>query len=177
MSKIISENEINESLQSTLKKSLCICFPKDIEVFSKVTYWRSIPSYRVIWEKDGNIISHIAVVDRSIAVAGEQIRVAGIQSVFVLPEYRGEDRCKEMFDLLIEEACQRKFDYSVLFCDPGLEKVYQQFGYKKLNDMQIIFTDEHGSEQELGSREIVMWCPVCGSEFPTGNISLNGDKW
>ena len=175
--RIIDENEIDESLESALKRSMCACFPKDVEVFSKVIYWRSVPSYRVFQEKEGTIISHIAVIDRTITVGGKEFRIAGIQSVFVLPEYRGKNICEDIFSLLAEEDFRRDFDYSLLFCVSGLEKFYKRFGYKKLDDIRIVFTDKGGKEQKIDDREIMMWRPVCMKVFPESNINLNGNKW
>lgn len=146
-------------------------------IFSKLTYWRSIPSYRVFREKNGKIISHIAVIDRTIAIGNEQIHVASIQSVFVLPEYRGKDICEEMLSLLLKEAFHRDFDFSLLGCIPGLKKFYQRFGFEKINDRQIVLTDEYGKKHKIGEEEAMMWRPVCRDNFPLGDIDLNGDKW
>lgn len=175
--KFINESEISECLESGLKKSLCICFPKDEKVFSKVTYWQSVPSYRVYLEKDGKVVSHIAVIDRVITVVDEEFRIAGIQSVFVLPEYRGSDICKEMFSHVIKEAQRRGFDFSLLGCMPELEKYYQRFGYKRLTGRQILYTDEGGNDHIIEDNEVIMWRPVCKEEIPTGNVNFNGNKW
>ena len=175
--RIINESDIGEAFADTLKKCLCICYPKDVEVFSKVTYWYSIPSYRVVVERDNNIISHIAIIDRIIGIGQKQVRVAGIQSVFVLPEYRGQNLCDKMFSMVLDESRRRNHDFSVLFCKPVLEKFYNRFGYEMLDNMQLVFLDDSGMKQILSGEEIAMWTPVCKDVFPLGNICLNGNKW
>lgn len=175
--RIINESDISGAFADTLKECLCTCFPKDVEVFSKVTYWHSIPSYRAVVERNGSVICHIAIIDRTIVVGQQQIHVAGIQGVFVMPEYRGQDLCDKMFSLVLEESRRRNYDFSVLFCKPALEKFYKRFGYEILSNMQIVFTDDNGTKQIVSGEGIAMWAPVCKDIFPSGNICLNGNKW
>lgn len=49
--RIVDEVDIDESLDSALRESLCVCFPKDVEIFSKVSFWRSVSSYRVLVQR------------------------------------------------------------------------------------------------------------------------------
>ena len=175
-SRIIDEQQIDESLAAALCKSLCECFPKDTEIFSKLTYWRSVPSYRVVFEDEGRVVSHIAVIDRTIAAGREQVRVAGIQSVFVLPQNRGGDLSEKMFSLVFEEARRRKFDFSLLFCAVALEKLYRRFGYDKLNDAEVRFVDSNGNPA-VKDYGITMHAPVCRDVFPQGDINLKGNTW
>ena len=174
---IVNESEIGETLAVALKDSLCICFPEEIEIFSKVTYWYSIPSYRVIVEQNSCVIAHIAVVDRTIVAGEKQIRVAGIQSVFVLPEHRKKDLSDKMFSLVLEESRRRNYDASLLFCVPELEGYYQRFDYETLNNVQIAFTNDSGIEQNVPSGDVAMWLTVCKNIVPSGDVGLNGNKW
>lgn len=175
--RVINEVEIGKAVDDALKKSLCICYPDDVKVFSRFTYWRNVPSYRILIELDSSIIAHIAVVDRTITVGGRQILVAGIQAVFVLPQYRGKDLCDKMFSLVLDEALLRNYDLSVLFCKQVLEKYYNRFGYKTLSDREIVFTDLSSNKGLLPDKNITMWAPVRMNTFPPGDIDLNGCDW
>ncbi len=174
---VINETDVSQTIAEALKKSLCVCYPDDVEIFSCVTYWRNVPSYRVFIEADGSIIAHIAAVDRTISIGSQEVRVAGSQAAFVMPEHRGKGLIDKIFPVVFEQAESRGYDLSVLFCKPSLEKYYNRFGYKILADRKIIYTDTDGNKGLLPDDNITMWAPVNMKTFPAGDIDLKGCDW
>jgi GNAT superfamily N-acetyltransferase len=49
-----------------------------------------MPAWNVIVEDAGMVVAHVGIIDRVIKAGNRQLRIAGIQNVFVLPEYRGQ---------------------------------------------------------------------------------------
>ena len=174
---VINETDVSQTITEALKKSLCVCYPEDVEIFSRVTYWRSIPSYRVFIETDNVIIAHIAVTDRTISIGSQQVHVAGVLAAFVIPKYRGKGLIDKIFPVVMEQAVSRAYDLSVLFCKPSLEKYYNKFGYKILADRKIVYTDMNGKKGLLPDDNITMWVPVNMKNIPDGDIDIKGCDW
>lgn len=175
--RVINETDVSQTITEALKKSLCVCYPEDVEIFSQVAYWRSIPSYRVFIETDDEIIAHIAVTDRTISIGPQQVHVAGVQTTFVMPQYRGKGLMDKIFPVVMEQAISRAYDLSMLFCKPSLEKYYNKFGYKILADRKIVYIDMNGNKGLLPDYNITMWAPVNMKNIPAGNIDLKGRDW
>ena len=100
-------------------------------------------------EDGDHIVAHAGVVDRAIRVGGDSLRVAGIQNVFVLADYRGKGLCDEVMTMAMEEAGTQGFDAGLLFCIPELKKVYACCGWQMVGTDRIIRLDEAGKEVAL----------------------------
>lgn len=176
--KIVQEIEITDAIDRGVKDGLCRCFPPDIEIFSESRGWHgSMPSWSVIIEDSGRIVAHVGIIDRVIKAGNRQLRVAGIQNVFVLPEYRGQCLSDKIMDASMKEAEMLDFDAGLLYCVPTLEKVYARCGWKLLPKEDIIRIDEHGCEVAIPGKNIAMFFPLKVSEFPAGTIHLQGNDW
>jgi predicted acetyltransferase len=126
---------------------------------------------------DDRVAAHVGIVDRGISAGGEQIRVAGIQNVFVLKNYRGQQLCDKIMDAAMKEAARRDFDAGLLYCIPELEKVYARCGWKSLPKENVIRVDENGDELALPDKNIAMFYPLKVKEFPGGTVHLQGNDW
>lgn len=126
---------------------------------------------------DNCIAAHAGIVDRTVKVEKTFIRVAGIQNVFVLPEYRGVGLCEKVMDAAMQEAEKRNFDAGLLYCVPQLEKVYAKCGWRLLPEREIIRIDENGKHIPLPPKNITMFFPLKMQEFPEGKINLQGNDW
>lgn len=103
--KIIGRRELQGETGRLIRKGLCVCFPADRDVFSKTLAWHgSVPSWGVVLEAGDRVISHVAVVDRTIRVGKESLQAAGIQNVFVLPEGRGKGLSQQVMNEAMREA-------------------------------------------------------------------------
>jgi hypothetical protein len=87
----VQEPDIDETLDARIKTSLCRCFPNDSDTFGKTRAWHgSYPSFSIVMEDRDDIVAHVGIVDRTVRVGDTSLRVAGIQNVFVLADYRGQ---------------------------------------------------------------------------------------
>ncbi|MFA6716248.1 MAG: GNAT family N-acetyltransferase [Victivallaceae bacterium] len=175
---IINETEITPELDLEIKKTLCRCFPVDAEIFFRSRAWHgSTPAWSVIMIDNNRITGHAGIVDRIVKVGEAFVRVAGIQNVFVLPEYRGLGLCEKVMDAAMKEAEKRNFDAGLLYCVPKLEKVYAKCGWRLLPERKIIRIDETGKHVPLPDKNITMVFPLWIQEFPEGTINLQGNDW
>ncbi len=176
--KIISENEITPDLDSSIRSGLCRCFPKEVETFSGTRAWHgSFPSYSVIAEDGAGIAAHVGIIDRIIKAGILYMRIAGIQNVFVMEEYRGSGLGRRIMKAAMKEAGRLRFDAGLLYCIPELVKVYAGSGWNLIPEKKIIRINENGEEVFLPEKNIAMYYPLKSGFFPEGIIHLQGNDW
>lgn len=176
--RIIQESEMDMPTDASIRQGLCECFPPDVEIFSKTRTWHgSGPAWSIVAEDDKRVAAHVGVVDRTIRVGDAQIRTAGIQNVFVLPDYRGQGLCDQVMNTAMDEAAQKNFDIGLLFCVPNLVRVYERCGWQNLGCREVIRIDEHGSEIAIPGKNYAMFHPLAITVFPQGLVHLQGNDW
>ncbi len=176
--KILKEEEIDEQLDRSIKNGLCTCFPPDREVFSKSRAWHGTsPNWAVLVEENSEVIAHVGIVERRVRVGDEQIDITGVQNVFVLPEHRTRGLFFKIMKASMEEAAELGHDFGLLFCVPELEKSYACCKWRLLPNRNVTRVDEDGKEVDLPSKNITMYHVLARSDFPAGNIHLQGNDW
>ena len=174
----LKDAQIDERLDQSIREGLCICFPPDKEVFSKSRAWHgTLPSWTLLIEDNSQIIAHIGIVERKIRVTNEQISIAGLQNLFVLPAHRGKGFSPKMMKASMKEAGNLGHDFGLLFCVPQLEKLYALSKWKSLPSRRITHINKAGQEIDLPSKTVTMYYPLARSEFPEGDIHLQGSDW
>lgn len=176
---VIGEQDVSPDLDKEIRDILVECFPADREYFGRRSWWHCVPVYRVIGrDSKGAIVAHAAVVDRTVVVGDEltKMRVAGVQSFCVSRVHRGTDLSRRMMFIAMEEAIKRRFDAGLLFCIPELEAVYAGMGWRRLKS-NVYIRDEEKGKIPIPARNITMYYPPGKSQFPSGDVDLNGTDW
>lgn len=174
---VINEEDISPQQDRAIREMLVVCFPADIEHFQRLSWWRSIAVYRVLGTNDkGSIVSHTALVERNIIVgpALKKMRVVGIQSFCVMPDYRGTGLSNKMMSVILEEGGRQGFDAGLLFCREQLLKVYGHMGWSKVDADVYTNSDKKGKTLMPG---FIMFYPLNARQFPPGDIDLAGADW
>lgn len=177
--KVIYEKDISEELHIAIREGLVDCFPADTGYFSRQSWWHTRPAWRVLAVRDdGKVIGHVAVVVRTVSVGPGRVpvRSAGIQSVFVRPEYRGKGLSDQIMAQAMDEAKQRQLDAGLLFCVPKYESAYARMGWTRIYT-DVLMRNEEGKPVPIPGKNIVMVFPLNEKEFPTGEIDLMGPDW
>ena len=176
--RILKEDQIDEGLDKSIKNGLCACFPPDKEMFSKSRFWHgTAPAWSALIEEDSEVLAHVGIVDREIRVGNEQASVAGVQNLFVLPEHRTRGFFLQIMKASMKEAGRLGHDFGLLFCVPELEKLYALCRWKLLPGRKASRVDETGQEVGLPSKNVTMYYALARSEFPAGDIHLQGNDW
>lgn len=184
---IINEQDICSELDKAIRKTLVVCFPADCEYYQRRSWWHCIPIYRVVGQDSkGSIVAHAAVVERRVIVRRKaspsgganliEVRVAGIQSFCILPDYRGTGLSDQMMSAAMDEANRRTFDAGLLFCVNQLQTVYGRMGWAKL-DTAVYMTDDREGKTLIPAKNIAMFYPLRTKQFPIGDIDLAGTDW
>jgi predicted N-acetyltransferase YhbS len=175
--RIIIEPHIDRQTDQSIRLGLCICYPDDVDFYSKTRGWNQYDPYiTTVVERDNRVVAHAAAIDKSIAVGRRVVRVAGIMNVFVLPEYRRQEFATEVVRAALEEARRQGFDMGLLFCKSGLEPLYSGAGWKIITDRCI--TRVVGNRELPPCKQIIsMYYPLKLKTLPPGDIHLRGNEW
>jgi predicted N-acetyltransferase YhbS len=174
---LVDEAQMPRRLDEKIRAGMCLCFPSDVAVFSKTRAWHgSVPEYCVVLDQPNEVVAHVAIVNRTVTVGGMPLRVAGIQSVFVLPAYRGQGLSDQVLKAAMAEAACRKFDYGLLFCLPPLAKIYARCGWQEVGAREVIRMED-SCEMPLPEKNVTMYYPLRDAAFPEGLLHLCGNDW
>ncbi len=175
--RIIDECDITPELDAAIRKSLAICFPHRYEEFSRSRAIRNnIPSYTAVISDGEQALCQVAVMDRTISVGGEQVHVAGIANVFVMPEHRGKGLCDMALEAAMAEAKKRGFDFGLLFTHSPTNRIYARNEWVEIKNRKFVRV-ENGEEAVFSAERIKMYYPLKSEDFPAGDVHLQGDRW
>jgi len=176
--RIVNEPEVDAGLDAAIRAGLCICFPPDREVYAQTRAWHSShPSWTVVIEQGDELIAHTGVVERTIRVGDQSLRVAGVQNVFVMPDHRGEGLCRQVMMATMTEAHRRRLDFGLLFCTLELSTIYWNLDWRRLDRRTILRIDSDGREVPIPAKNLGMFYPLVRDDFPAGEVHLQGNDW
>jgi GNAT superfamily N-acetyltransferase len=175
--RIIKETEITEKLIAAIKKTLVICFPHHKDEFSKTHYLSDLkPLFSVIIEYGSDCCAYVGVLDRTIKISSRNYRVAGVQNICVLPNYRGQQLSDAVLKAAMQEALAQRFDFGLLFTQEKIKKIYTRSGWLEIKNRKFIRT-QNNLHIEMPPESIKMYYPLAVKDFPTGDVDLLGNKW
>lgn len=174
--RIASDSGLDLRTDAAIRTALCISFPSDRAHFARTRAWHgSHPAWSVWIEDDGSVISHAGVVDRSVLIGETSVRVAGVQNVCVLPDYRGRGLCKRVMEAVMDEAARRGYEAGLLFGTPEIGAVYERLGWRFV-DRAVVRLDA-GKELPLPGGNRPMFYPLTLTALPPGVVFLQGNDW
>lgn len=174
---VIDEAAMPPGTDKAIREGLCAAFPADAAVFSRVRVWHdSWPAFSLVAWDGETLAGHVGVVDRTIRVGGQPVRVAGLQNVYALPPYRGTGLAARGLALAMDEARRRDIRFGLLFCLPKLHAVYNPLGWEDIGQRGVIRVED-GAEKQLPTKNIGMCLALKNEPFPDGDIHLCGNDW
>ena len=139
---------------------------------SKYT-WRP-KDVHIILDVDGRAASHVGLIDHTVDVAGQMVRVGGVGGVATNGELHGRGYSQKT--LRYAEQFMRdemKVEFGLLFCLDRLKPFYERQGWQLLTEPVEI-------EQPAGrmvSPLNVMVLPFDGRVWPKGTTDLRSLPW
>lgn len=174
---LIDETAMPPELDQEIRDALCLCFPADVAIYRETRAWHgAVAAYSVILQEEGRIVAHASAVDRTIDAGGTPLRVAGVENVYALPDWRGQGLAQQVLEAAMAEAQRRGLDCGLLFCVPALAKVYAAAGWQLLGPREIVRVED-GRELPIPAKNIAMFYPIEVDVFPEGLIHLRGNDW
>jgi aminoglycoside 2'-N-acetyltransferase I len=101
-------------------------WPEPHDSFTAEDWYHTLPGIHVIGEEDGRIVSHAAVVERSIEVGGEARRVGYVEAVATWPPLHGRGFGSAV---MREIAAIIESDYELGMLGTGVQGFYQRLGW------------------------------------------------
>ena len=174
---LVEESGIDPATDAAVRELLCACYPGDGAVFSRSRHWHgSAPEWSFVARRGARAVGHVAVVVRTVSCAGRSAKIAGIQNLAVIPEFRKTGLSRRLMTAAMQEAARRGIRWGLLFCLPGLERLYASLGWKRLS-VPVTQADEHGRSAPIPAKNIAMALELAGESFPPGAIDLQGRDW
>ena len=141
---ILTESQIDEKLDSQLRRFLCELFPNWREVFQTRRAWHDAKPVFTVLARDerGEIIGHVAVVERTVTTDWNwRYLAASFQGVSVAPRARKTGLSIKLLDLALEESKKRGYPFAILFCREPLVHFYKRNGWKLPDDSMMMWRD------------------------------------
>lgn len=175
--RVLKECEINATLDASMRSGLVVSFPHRAKEFGQCrSLGLNVPCYTAVLAEGQKTIAQVAVMDRTILVAGKAVRVAGVANVFVLPDSRGLGFTDKLLEAAMDEAKKRGFQCGFLFTHSPIDKIYARNGWIDITDRECIRVED-GLEISMEKERIRMYHPLGDEVFPQGRIHLQANKW
>lgn len=141
--KTINETETGKELDLQIRRYLLDIFPEWGEVFKKRRAWHdAIPFFTVLAMEQGEIVGHIAVVERTITTSWNfRYDAASFQGVSIRPDRRGQRLSLRLLDRALDESRKRGYPFAILYCREPLVPFYQKTGWKLPEDSMIMWRE------------------------------------
>ena len=166
----LSDASVDAAMDAELRTLLSTCFrkPQDF-VFQERRYFTQPPQHRwMIRNRDGELVAHTAVHDKTVEAGGKSFRIGGIAEVCVHPDFRGRGYVKiilaQIHDWLISEG----YDFAVLF---GMVEVYASAGYVQKDNL---FHDAEVDGKKTRKQVTPMVRELSGIPWPSCEVYLPG---
>ena len=173
---VIDESAVTPDLDTAIRRTLVVCFPHSAGVFGQSRCWRGNRPLWSIVARAGVVAAHVAVIDRTIRVGEETVRVAGVGNVCALPEYRKTGLIDKVLASAAQETRRRGFDLGLLFCREPVKEVYFRNGWIEAAGRAFVRV-ENGIETEMPPENLRLYLPLRLSGLPAGRVHLQGDRW
>ena len=121
-------------------------------------------------------LGQVGIIERQITCGGVPVRVAGIQSLAVAPDWRRSGLSQRLMTAAMQEARRRGMGFGLLFCVPELEGFYARMGWRRI-DRAVAMRDAAGRPVPLTAKNISMELALAGDPLPPGPIDLEGRDW
>lgn len=124
---------------------------------------------------DGNLVSTVGILERTILVGGQSLHVGGISGVATLPEHRKHGYAS--LAMRRAEAFMRDelhLEYVLLVCGDERVPFYGSLGWQVVEDP--MYLDQPDDSKHLFDA-VVMILTLAGKPWPKGVIDLCGLPW
>jgi hypothetical protein len=165
--------EITDAEDGDLRRLLSTNFPWEAGLVTR-RFVHEMPGHRwLVRASSGELVAHVAVHDKLIAVGGRELRIAGVAEVCVASPYRGRGIVPRM---LVEAHAwmeREAIPFSMLFGNP---RVYGSSGYMAIESPLIV--DETFIQQWNPFKGKPMIRPIAATEpWPAGVVDLRGPSF
>ncbi len=133
--------------------------------------WFTRYPWRVLVWIDGQLVSTLGIVERTLLVDGHPLRVGGIGNVGTLPAWRRRGLAAAALDRARRFICKTLgASFCFLFCEPELAAFYSHLGWQPVGG-SLTFDQPTG---KVAYSKPAMYLPCQCQEWPAGAIDVGG---
>jgi len=134
----------------------------------------SEPDWCVLVWADGQVVSQLAIAERTCLVAGQPVKLGGVGGVIALPDWRGRGFTSRAMRRAAAFMCQELgVEFGLLVCEEDVVAFYERLGWQVVEG-PLTF-DQPGGKATWPAVAMVL---PCGEKaWPTGTIDLCGRPW
>ena len=164
---IKTENDLSEERKVALDQMFQREFGRDPLIYAGADFY-------TMGILDGSLVGRVGVLERTISVGQELLRVGGICGAVTVPEYRDRGIASALLNESVAFIKNRlSLPFALLTCNLRLEAFYERFGWKTVTG-PTVFTQPEGI-RTCGGLTMVMECGL--RLWPEGPINLRGLPW
>lgn len=127
-----------------------------------------------ILDVDGEAMSHVGLVEQTVDVAGQAVRVAGVGGVATAGEMHGRGYAQKTMRFAEKYMCEElKVEFGLLFCLDRLKPFYERQNWQLLH-APVEFEQPSG---KMISPLNVMVLPCGEGAWPAGAVDLRSLPW
>ena len=159
---LIDEPDLTDKGEASLRALLAICFPG----YPNRTYYKQLPHQRILVGDGSELVGHLAIDKRVMALAGQAIRTLGLVDVCVAPGRRSQGIGSALLAEAEKLGRRGRFQFAILFVDDP--RLYEANGYRYVENPCVwLKIDEH---QTLG---------IANEALPTALMikALTSEPW
>ena len=167
---LIPEMRLTAADEAAIAALLARSFPTD---FGGRSFFNQHHHLRLVIRDGGAIVSHIAVVLRSVDIAGQRVTVAGLAEVATDPAHRGKGHAATLLRAAIEAASASPAAYVLLFGDAPL---YAAAGFQPASNKMahVVTKGARVGRVVSDGDDHLMVLPLRGQSWPKGPLDLRG---
>jgi predicted N-acetyltransferase YhbS len=158
----IPEMQLSVADEAAISALLALCFTTDFGGRSFFTHHHHL---RLVMRGGGAIISHVALMLRSVSIGGQRVTVAGLAEVATDPAHRGQGHAATLLSAAIEAAKASPAAFLLLFGQAGL---YGAAGFRAVANPVTQLNLQSGAASGL------MMLALQGKPWPAGVLDLRG---
>jgi predicted acetyltransferase len=137
------------------------------------TKWAAADWTVMVWEDD-DLVTNVHIVERTVKVGGQSLRLGGIGNVATKVEWRKRGYAtqagKVAWDFLHDPL---KVDFGLMIATENMIPGYEKRGWKVV--AQSMWIEQPDGKQIFTIPVMVL--PVCKQDWPAGEIDLCGLPW
>lgn len=130
--------------------------------------------WKVVVYLGGVLASHVEIVDHTVSVGGQPVRVGGIGGVATLPECRGLGLASKAMSAATDFMRDKlKLEFGLLVCSERRRSFYESMSWQAITE-PVYYDQPSGKVKNEG---ITMSLSLSGKPWPTGVVDFCGYPW
>jgi predicted acetyltransferase len=159
---------------STFEKARQDCVvTSSLYAFLTGTKWATADWTVMVWE-DEDLVTNVHIVERTVMVGGQPVRLGGIGNVATKVEWRKRGYATQAGKVardFLENPL--RVDFGLMIATENMIRGYEKRGWKVVAQSMLI--DQPDGKQTFTIPVMVL--PICKQEWPGGEIDLCGLPW